>query len=288
MLPPLNYTRYLWSFRDQKYGWTETWTIGSLSTQAQMQSILGNYLQVRMPLMAPGIWSDYASARQLNKQGLSFSYNPNIITLSGPGPVVDNSGNIIKSFAGIQAAYPVSPERPYSALMAKWIGTAGQRKVTYLSGIPNSVITDPFGPFFNAAYAAALLTWSNYIIGTPPLGWIGTTGNQQVKNPLISISAGPNATVVSNGGSYAPGSIVYVGGMRGLAGYRGYFTVLSSTGSSTVLQGYNPPAALTQPKGYIQQVVYTFIPAGKLVNYLETHRNRGKGIDLPVGRRRTR
>ena len=44
MLPPLNITRLLWSFRDQKYGWTESWCVnGLLSTQAIIDN-LNNYL----------------------------------------------------------------------------------------------------------------------------------------------------------------------------------------------------------------------------------------------------
>ena len=195
---------------------------------------------------------------------------------------------MLKGFTAAKCAYNGQPDRPYSTLMFKWAGTAGQRKLIYLSGVPDDVIVDPFGPVFQNPYSQAINSWVNFIIGTPPLGWIGTSGNGATKFPLQIIGAGPNASVTAAGSNFAANSIVYVGGMRGMSGYRGQFSVVSSAGGVSVLQGYNPPAALANPKGYIQQVNYAFIPANQVQTIVETHRNRGKGINLPVGRRKAR
>jgi len=289
MQTPVNATQFVWSFRDQKYGWTEKWVLGALANATQMQAIMLSYLDVRMPLMGTGIWSDYASARQLNNSGISLRIDTNQLSVAPGFTVADTGGSALVGFKRQISVDGTQPDRPYSALLVKWVSAAGNRKNIFLSGVPDDVIVDPFGPTFAASYVTALTAWSTYIKSGPSLGWLSSLASGNQKFPITSIGAGPNAIVTATGGGFGLNSMVKIGGLRGLTGYRGTFFVSSVVGNSFGLQGYDPPAALPRvSSGYIQAVGYSFVPAFQVLGIKEVKKSRGKGSDLPVGRRKAR
>ena len=109
--------------------------------------------------MGVGIWADYASGRYLNGTAFSYKLNPNQIANATGGQPQGSSGNALVGFTGVLAYDATPPDRPYSSLMLSCFGPAGQSKKIYLSGVPDDVIIDPFGPTFNGLYRQAFLAY---------------------------------------------------------------------------------------------------------------------------------
>jgi hypothetical protein len=280
--------KFTFSFRDLQSGWTESWYGPAVITQAVANLQMANYLNERMPLMGLGIWANFAKATLLNGTGISFKLRPNMYTTTNGQPPRDSDGDPIAGATGVTPVFAGQPDRPYSTLMAGFIAPSGQKNI-FLSGIPDDVITDPFGPTFVPGYAPQLVQWQIALVQNG-WGWNSRRAtNAYAKTPITGVTVGPPATITAPGSAVAAGSLVQVGGFRNLVGYRGQFRVQSNAGGVIELYGYAPPASLTNPIGYIQQVGVGFQGVGAVPpNFTENKHSRGKGLGLLVGRRKRR
>lgn len=282
--------RYIFSYRDQGPGWTESWYGPSIPTKAQAYALIQSYLQARMPLNAAGIYSNYQKASLLDGSGVSYKFRFNYYTTFGGAAPVDGSMNLIKGVTPVTPILAANPSRPYSTLMLTYTVAGASSKRIYLSGIPNGIITDPFGPTFVPGYLPQLNAFTT-VLTTNNLGWNTRRGpGALVKYPIVQVGTGSTGISVAGTPGFAVNSVVQVGGFRGLKGYRGKFRVESSTGGNVVLFGYTATEALAAPPAsYIQQVGVNYIACPNTIDdYQEVSHRRGKGLGLPVGRRKAR
>lgn len=280
--------KYTFGFRDLQAGWSESWYSSTLDNRTTARGNMTGYMRARLALCGVGIWGATAKAAALDGSGVSYKIYPNLYTtVNGQAPL-DVDAVTIQGAQGVTAAAPGNPDRPYSTLLVTFQATTGQKAI-FLSGIPDGVITDPFGPAFLGNYQAALNAWQDVINGFK-WGWNSRrSGGSYPKSPILLITAGASPTIVAPSSAVTPGTLVQVGGLRGTRGYRGQFYVQTNTGGTLVLQGYAPPATLTNPRGYVQQVGVGFVQCpDNTPNFQETHHNRGKGPALLVGRRKAR
>lgn len=287
MAPALS--QFTWAFRDNISGWTESWYSGGTYTQAQAGLIASGYLDARMPLMGVGISSTFARYRALNGTGLSYKFNlPRVTTTAGGAPT-NSSGVVDPTVTPKLPIYAGSPDRPYSCLMLTMVALGQPQKRIFLSGIPDNVIIDPSGPFFPGGYLNGLNTLITGV-NAVNLGWNsvgGAAGNP--KYPITAVNAAAG-TVTTAAGAFAVGTHVGVYGFRGLKGYRGKYYVTASAGGVITLGGYSPPASLgNPPAAYIRAVGVNFVLCPTTISgFAEVSHKRGKGLGVPVGRRKAR
>jgi len=287
MAPALS--TFTWSFRDQVSGWTESWFFPGTFSQQQAVTIANSYLDLRLPLMGLGISSNFVRYRELLGTGLSYKFSlPRLVVAAG-NTVTGADGKTNNFIKPVTPIYPGFPDRPYSCLMLTVTAAGQPPKRIFLSGIPDNVIIDPNGPFFYPGYLEQLNQLINYI-STIGGGWTSVGGlGGNTKYPIISVSP-TNGTVTTAAANFPLGTRVGVYGFRGLKGYRGKFNVVSSASGVVTLSGYAPPTALANPpKSFLRQVGTTFVPCPNSISgFAEVSHRRGKGLGVPVGRRKAR
>lgn len=200
-------------------------------------------------------------------------------------PELDVGGNP----AAIIATDPSPANHAFVAAKMRMSSGVLYRRIAYWRGLPedaepapgDSLITSVPGYSDSFDALKTELTNGKYYFRVQDRG---TTVASTAINPVTSFVAGSPPTITTVNAFPAVGTLVKLTGFRGTTDVRYTGRVATSSGNTGTLLGQVSGTTLHNPKGYVHQILPTYLPIQSVIVDGITHRPVGRPFDLGRGR----
>lgn len=274
------------SFKVGDYGWSESYyhDLSPGAALASLETIVRELAKDRLRLCGAGVWMDFARLSDVTIRRDADDLPLNYFTISGTGDVVPPNVSVIKTALSTKAINPN---------LCAVFRVEASNKVYHgehpLSGLPANIFTsdetlNPPGAWTTAADAfEAFITRNNFLFPN-----LDRTGAGNTDTPVQSIVDRSNFKALGltpvAGDRVRIINAVVPGKRRGgsIVGL-----IDSVTGLLITYQGTPIPVGATAgPKTIAHREVPVYVAISNFVPDHASHRNRGRPLRSPRGRRR--